>query len=288
MARFCGSFGSVVWLLCVVSLAIGRLQDAASTDAIAAELKKAQEAYQDVVAKASAALLAAFTAEEQRLKDNSTLKVEDKLKRIEQLQAEQKAFVAEGKLPASQGLKPAVAEYQKKVAAARATCEKAFDTAADKYVKTDVATAKAVLAEKTRFFAAESKADPLDAKFAKNSRWKGTFHERRAAGEISGDVLLMVTKREGNTFEGAYEVSNGKYRYLFEGTIDRGQVTFKFTKLERPNEPGNRHVLGLQHKGALTADPKTKKPTLNTTYSLPDPKNPTFTARGNVTLVLEE
>ena len=125
---------------------------AAVGEAVAAELKHAKEAYSKELEKAGEALLKEFGAEEKRTLDSTKLKIDDKIKRSEQLADEKKAFEADGKLPKSLGLKVATGEYVAKVAAARTRCEKAFDKAAEQAGKTDLLAAKAVLAEKVEFF----------------------------------------------------------------------------------------------------------------------------------------
>jgi hypothetical protein len=142
-------------------LTAGFAQDkpaAKKDDPIAAELSKAKGEFVAALDSAKEKLLAKFAEEEKRLTDTTTLKIDDKVKRLKQLGDEKKAFEDLGKLPKSAGLKVAVSDYQTKVSAAKQKCERAFDAAAEKYGKADkngkkdLAAAKAVLDEKENFF----------------------------------------------------------------------------------------------------------------------------------------
>jgi formylglycine-generating enzyme required for sulfatase activity len=146
-----------LWRLCVLVVltvsvaASAAAQQAAAPDPIADDLAKAKETYQTAVAKARDEILKAFAAEEKKLLD-SRLNVEEKVRRVEQVQAEKKAFEAEGKLPTSATMKIAGGKYQIAIAQAKLKCENAFQTAAEKYGRIDLAKAKTVLKEKTEFF----------------------------------------------------------------------------------------------------------------------------------------
>ena len=143
--------------------------------AIGADLRKAKEAYREAFEKANEALIMDFVAIEKRLTENPKLKADEKIKRIEVLKEEQKAFETEARMPKSPDLKFAVNEYKTKVASAPAKCEKAFDLAAEKYVKTDLAAAKAILAEKARLM------QGLPEKPDTRKRWQ---HEKGGFTEI--------------------------------------------------------------------------------------------------------
>jgi hypothetical protein len=131
---------------------------------IAVELDKAKAEYRGVVDKARDEVLKAFTAEEKKLLDGR-LSIAEKVRQTEQLQAERKAFEADGKVPTSAALKSAAGRYDTAVSQARQTCEKAFDAAAERYLPIDLAKAKAVLAEKTTYFdGVAAKAAPVDAR----------------------------------------------------------------------------------------------------------------------------
>jgi hypothetical protein len=145
-------------LAAAVVLSAGFAQDkpaAKKDDPIAEELSKAKGEFLAALDKAKEKLLTAFAEEAKRLADNTTLKVDDKFKKQDQLRDEKKAFEEGGKLPKSAGLKAAVSDYQTKLTAAKNKCEKAFDAAAKKYDgKKDAVTARAVLKEKTKLFQA--------------------------------------------------------------------------------------------------------------------------------------
>ena len=121
-------------------------------DPIAVELSKAKQEYEVAADKARETLLAAFALQEKKITDNPSLNAEKRIKQIESLEQEKKMFESEGELPKSPGTKAAGSDYRIAVLAARRKCEKAFDAAAEKYVKKDLAAAKAVLAEKAEFF----------------------------------------------------------------------------------------------------------------------------------------
>jgi len=123
-------------------------------DPIAAELTRAKDEFLATHEKAKERLLAKFAEEEKRLTDSTALKIDDRVKRLKQIQDEKKAFEDLGKLPKAGALKVAVSDYQTKVNAAKQKCETAFDVAAEKYRKKekDLAATRAVLAEKENFF----------------------------------------------------------------------------------------------------------------------------------------
>ena len=133
-------------------------------EAVPAELALAKAAYHQELEKAAEALLKEFGAEEKRTLESVKLKIDDKIKRSEQLADEKKAFEADGKLPKSPGLKVATGDYVAKVTAARTRCERAFDKVAEQVGRTDLTVAKAVLAEKVEFFKPAPPAGQVAAK----------------------------------------------------------------------------------------------------------------------------
>ena len=85
------------------------------------------------------------------------------------------------------------------------------------------------------------------------------------------------------------EVFDGKFIYLIEGSIVKEQVSFKFTKIQKqPKDANIRNLIGVENKGSVRIDPKTKKPTLVTKYTWRDANNPMLVARGTVTVMLEK
>ena len=147
-----------------------RQPDGRITAADYAELRSAQAEYRDALQEAAAPMFAAFAAEERKLQGNSRLRLEDRLKRTEELAAEKRAFESRRKLPASTGLKPAATAYRRAASAAALRYVKALDAAAERYGKTDLAAAKALLAEKERFVAAVEKAEDPRTVWAGKSR----------------------------------------------------------------------------------------------------------------------
>jgi hypothetical protein len=123
----------------------------ASVDSIASDLTKAKQEYESIMGKAKDALLVSFAEYEKWITESSKLSIEERIKAVELLREEKKTFESQGTSPGSAGLKTAVIDYQSKVSAARQKYEKAFDTAADKYLKKDLVAAKAVLAQKKEF-----------------------------------------------------------------------------------------------------------------------------------------
>ncbi len=179
---------AVTFLAAAVALVSLTAAAQAPPEAVAAELKLAQENFRTEVAAAGEGLLKEFAAEEKRILDSVKLKIDDKIKRSEAVQDEKKAFEADGKLPKSLGLKVAAADYQAKVAAARGRCERAFDKAAESAGKTDLAAAKAVLAAKADFFRpapppAPAAAKPLPAAAGANPL-VGTWQRPNGSGTM--------------------------------------------------------------------------------------------------------
>lgn len=161
-----------------------------TADPIAAVLKKSQEEYTAAVEQAAEGMSAAFAAQIKKLEDNAKLPVQQQLKMLADLQAEQTAFDADpAALPQSATMKAATSEYRKSVDAARGRCAKAFDRAAEAYrAKKDLAAAKAVLAEKAQYLQAVAAAAPLDQKklAASLKPFYGAFADRAAGRRGNG------------------------------------------------------------------------------------------------------
>jgi hypothetical protein len=156
-----------------------------SDDPIADELSKAREAYRTSAENAGDALLDSIDKELKKVEASTRLKVDDQIKLIEQLQAEKKAFQATKLLPSSGSMKDAVRQYRTATKAAQSRCEKAFDTAAEKYRgKKDLAAAKTVLDAKQEFV--------LDVSpFNFDGVWVST-HSNRWSGRrtVKGEVVI--------------------------------------------------------------------------------------------------
>jgi tRNA A-37 threonylcarbamoyl transferase component Bud32 len=84
--------------------------------------------------------------------------------------------------------------------------------------------------------------DPLQP----GSRWSGVFHFRGM--DYSSDVNVRVTKRAGQQFEGVYTSERGQYEWLIGGTVGKGTIEWRFTRVVREKKPtgvvGNAHVKG--------------------------------------------
>lgn len=124
-------------------------------DPVGLDLRKAKAECTGSMEKAAAKLAADFSEIRKRVEDSTTLKVEQRLKLLEQIQQEKAAFDASpSKMPTLVSMKAAVAEYQARTAAARKKCEAAYDKAAESYDKNkDFAAAKKILDEKKDFAA---------------------------------------------------------------------------------------------------------------------------------------
>ncbi len=203
-----------------------------------AELTAAKRAYETDVAKATETLLGEFAVEEKRVLDNAKLKIDDKIKRSELLQDEKKAFEADGKLPKTLGLKVATSDYQTKVSAARSRCEKAFDKAAETAGKSDLALAKALLAEKAEFLkpgptAPAPKpgdaASPVPPGPAGPSPLVGTWE--RAVNATNVTIQKHVTPTHSMVFQydgtGRVYMAHGG-RYTLKGDVHAESVEYGF------------------------------------------------------------
>jgi hypothetical protein len=148
-------FIAATGLICFVDLGFAQLKTEVRQqpeDPIADELRKAMKDYQEALTNATSTMLDAFSTEEKKLANNNTRTAKEKIERIDFLQIERKAFEESGRLPSSSGMKIPVNDYQTTMQKAIAKCEKAFDTAANKYLKTDIKAAKDVLERKKTFF----------------------------------------------------------------------------------------------------------------------------------------
>jgi hypothetical protein len=150
-------------------------------DPIIAELSKAKQEYEAAVDAARDDLLSLIAKQEKRITESTKLGTEERVKQIELLREEKKAFESEGKLPKTVGLKTATSDYRTKVATAQRRCEKAFDAAAEQYVKKDLAAAKGILAEKAEFFR-QGDRPPLARAQAKDVRRFWRFAKEHGGG----------------------------------------------------------------------------------------------------------
>ena len=149
----------VLGLLWSASLIADDAGKSEQDDPIAVELRKAKAEFVSSKEKATEKLTADFDEIRKRVEDSTTLKVEQRLKLLEQIQQEKTAFETNpSRIPSLVTMKSAVSDFQLRIAAARKKCEAAYDKAADSYdKKKDLASARKVLDEKASFFVATSK-----------------------------------------------------------------------------------------------------------------------------------
>ena len=248
--------------------AVAQDEPKTSIDDIAVSLRKAQEAYLADLDEAKEKLLAAFDEQSGKIERNGKLKVDQKIDSLEQIQRARAEFEATpAKLPAMKSMTGAANEYRRKVAAARAKCGAAFNTAAEKYgTKKDLASAKAVLAEKAEFL--KDEAMPADDKFGVGTKLTGTNRYSKVAGgkrvDVGHDIEIEITKRSGKMFTAVIWGDRRQSGVEVEGTIDGVVVKFKATKALTDNMPGdvvnNLTFAGRLKNGALsgfTTKPKT-------------------------------
>jgi formylglycine-generating enzyme required for sulfatase activity len=144
-------------LICVLAWAVASTTAPANPfpfqDDVDASLAEAQQQYLAAIDAAEARMLAAFDVQQQKVETDGRLKVDAKIKLIEQIQAERKDFEEDSaKLPTTKGMSVSVSEYRRTVNAAKTQCGPVFDLAAQEYVRRqDLVSAKAILAEKERF-----------------------------------------------------------------------------------------------------------------------------------------
>jgi len=73
--------------------------------------------------------------------------------------------------------------------------------------------------------------DPLPV----GSEWSGSFGSRPPVG-TSGDVRVVVTERDGDTFRGTCTMEHGDYRWRIEGTLRAREVRWEFVGAVREKE----------------------------------------------------
>jgi hypothetical protein len=143
-------------LVCTGFLVVASLasfaQDNPKAEPINVELQKATDEYTKSKKKAAEALLAAMEQEVNAVKDDAKLDVDDKVKRLDRLNQEKKAFESMERVPTMGTLKASVATYKSELAAAREKCNPVFKEAANKVLRDDLEKAKAILAERDRLF----------------------------------------------------------------------------------------------------------------------------------------
>lgn len=103
--------------------------------------------YQDARAVAEKELQGAFESEIKGIRRQTKLKAEEKLKHIEEVTAEQKAFSEFGVIPFSPRMRPAMINYLKRLRDARKTLGQIYDKAIDHHTKAGNNEAAAAMAK---------------------------------------------------------------------------------------------------------------------------------------------
>ncbi|MBI3469512.1 MAG: formylglycine-generating enzyme family protein [Planctomycetes bacterium] len=144
----------VVFWLSWLTGAAGQDQATSQPNPSFAVLARAKDEYMALLTEARKRVLTAFDTEAARVTKSPALKAEDRIRRLEQLAEERKAFESQGILPTSAAFKTAISEYRTRLNEARAKCEQALDAAADALAKTgDLTRAKEILASKRQLLA---------------------------------------------------------------------------------------------------------------------------------------
>src|SRR5262249_22096785 len=85
------------------------------------------------------------------------------------------------------------------------------------------------------------------------SVWSGVFHFRGM--DYSSDVTVRITKRAGEQFEGVYTSERGRYEWLIGGTVGKGTIAWRFTRVVREKNPtgavGSAHVKGTYQRDSM-------------------------------------
>jgi hypothetical protein len=153
------------------------------------------------------------------------VKVEEKIKLLEQLEVERKAFEASREeLPISLSMRAAVSERKSVVSAAKKKCEKAFDKAAHDYLaqRKDLSAAKTVLAEKEQFFDVARPVQIVPTNLLQNGTvWTGT---RTFPKGSRSPLTLHIETVTAEGFSGETEFNDGR-KYAVKGQL-KSQITF--------------------------------------------------------------
>lgn len=256
-------------------------------DPIRAELDKARAKYAAGANTAKSRFVAAIEAKLKEVAGKGDLDA------ATQVKSQKDLFEKDGTLPKSPHLTRARSDYASEVRVGKEALRTAIEKAKDGYTKALKLDEAQALAAELKALAADAKVvagppDDANAKFAEGTVWKGTVKEKRGGADLTFDVVVTVTKRTGDAFKGTYDVSDGKFVYLFEGSVVKDQVSYKFTKVEKqPKDVVIRNLVGVEQKGSLRLD-KAKRPTLVTAYTWRNVNNSGIDAQGTVTVTLEK
>lgn len=87
--------------------------------------------------------------------------------------------------------------------------------------------------------------------------WIGTFVFREPITNYSGEVELIITGRDANTFTGEYATEGGRWRWAIRGQIDNTVIQWTFSDTILEPEPrqlvGRARVDGEVHGDTITA-----------------------------------
>ena len=137
----------------IAVVALAAIGVSADDDPIAEKLNAAKDAYQEAIENAKGKLLDAIAKQKEKVNANTRQNVNVRLKIVNELAEEEKAFRDDGTLPTSGSMKSAVTSYKRIVDRARDQCDSAFEKAkADYGANRDLIAAGAVDNEKKRFF----------------------------------------------------------------------------------------------------------------------------------------
>jgi hypothetical protein len=94
--------------------------------------------------------------------------------------------------------------------------------------------------------------------WVEGSVWKGILKVRRSNGEVrTGDVTIIITKRDGKSFEGTYQFEDKTGVLEFEGEVDvAGKMKLTITKLANASDDDKkslylRNIVGTKGSGTI-------------------------------------
>ncbi|QJW96996.1 hypothetical protein [Frigoriglobus tundricola] len=233
----------------------------AADDPIMAELDKARTKH---TVSCDAAKTKLVTAMDAKLKEVAG---KGDLDGATQIKAQKDQFEKDSTLPKAPQLTRAVMDYESEVRGAREALRKAIEKAKDGYTKALKLDEAQALATELKALGTDAKggvdtSDDLNTKFAEGSVWKGIVKEKRGASDLTVDIVVTVTKREGPAFEGTYQGAEGKFIYEIEGAIMKDKVNFKFTKIQQPKDVKISNLIGLEQKGSIKLRPEDEEANL--------------------------
>lgn len=204
----------------------------ADDDAIKTQLEKARAKHAESVGAAKTKLVAAMDAKLREVADKGDLES------VKIIKSQKELFDKDRTLPKSVMLADAKTDYATDIRAAKEELRKAIEKAKEEYTKAlKLAEAEALAAELKEMArpasAANAGEDPGEA-FQNGARWVGTLSQTRLENgkkvTKSADFELLVKSRDGKAFTGIIAAHDGMVRAEVEGTVEKGAVTFTWTK----------------------------------------------------------